>query len=86
MFGDIELTTAEVSCPSDPGACFLCVNDVDDPGDTRLFVGLGQSRPFVPVWGLVEGTVRPFVEIDGVTLNAALLPGRGVLPIGAALV
>ena len=74
VFGDIELEIAEIECPSEPSACFFCVNDVDDPGDHRLIIALGQRLPWIPVWANAQGFVRPFVEIDGVHVPPSLLP------------
>ena len=74
VMGDIELTSSEVSCPSQPSGCFLCINDEDTTGDNRLILALGASSPFLVTVGHATGVVRPFVEIDGVRLTPDLLP------------
>lgn len=82
VLGDVELFTAEIECPGHSGACFLCVNDVDAPGDHRLMVAVGQAIAFEEVTALVEGVVRPFVEVDGITVGPALLPTNATFRFG----
>lgn len=74
VMGDFIFTTAEVSCPSQPSGCYICVNDEDTTGDHRLMLAFGASSPFLVTTGYVAGVVRPFVEIDGVRLTPDLLP------------
>jgi hypothetical protein len=80
--GDVEFSAAEITCPTHEGACFLCVNDVDDPGDHRLMIAVGQSIPAEPVWAFLEGVVRPFVEIDGHRVDPVLLPSEAFFRSG----
>jgi len=82
VFGDVELTTAEIECPGHSGACFLCVNDVDAPGDHRLMVAVGQAIAFEVVTALVEGVVRPFVEIGGIEVGPSLMPTEAYFRFG----
>ncbi len=74
VMGDVQLDVAEVECSDYPSGCMLCVNDVDNPGDTRLIVACGQRLPGVATWANVQGTVRPFVVLDGVEVTPSLLP------------
>ncbi len=74
VMGDIELTTSDVSCPSQPSGCYLCINDEDTTGDNRLILALGASSPFLVTVGHASGVVRPFVMVDGVRLTPDMLP------------
>jgi len=72
--GDIVLTSGEVSCPSLPSGCTLCINDEDTTGDNRLIIAMGETYPFTTTTGFAEGVVRPFVEVDGARIPPDLLP------------
>lgn len=72
--GNIVLSAGEVSCPSQPSGCWMCINDEDTTGDNRLIIALGEDYPFVPTLGYAAGVVRPFVEIDGVRITPDILP------------
>jgi hypothetical protein len=74
VMGDIELSAGEVSCPSLPSGCTLCINDEDTTGDNRLIIALGETYPFITTEGYAAGVVRPFVVVDGVRLTPDLLP------------
>ena len=72
VYGDIVITSPDFECPVGP--CRFCINDVDDPGDHRLMLAFGVTQPGQAAWGPVDGTVAPFVVIDGVTVAPSLLP------------
>jgi hypothetical protein len=73
--GYIELTSGEYFCSWDTDQiCHPCVNDADTPDEDRLIVAFGVTAPTYVAYGEIEGTVTPFVEIDGVTLTPDLLP------------
>ena len=74
VMGYIELSTGEVSCPSLPTGCTLCINDENTTADNRLVLALGETYPFTTTTGYAAGVVRPFVVVDGVTLTPDLLP------------
>lgn len=84
VMGDIVLSVGEVSCPSQPSGCWLCINDEDTTGDNRLILALGEDYPFVTTTGIAEGVVRPFVVVDGVRLTPDLLPCNAYFRFGIA--
>lgn len=72
--GYIHITTLSVECPSQPVACFTCINDEATTADNRLMIALGETYPAVPTTGSAIGVVMPFVDVDGVRLTPDLLP------------
>lgn len=71
--GSVDVLEHEITC-AHPNACFFCINDENTTADHRLLVAIGSVLAATEVSGFVEGIVRPFVEIDGVTLTPPLLP------------
>jgi hypothetical protein len=84
VMGDIELSAGEVSCPSLPSGCTLCINDEDTTGDNRLIIAIGETYPFTVTTGYAAGVVRPFVIIDGVRLTPDLFPCGAYLRCGVS--
>jgi hypothetical protein len=82
VMGDIELSAGEVSCPSLPSGCLLCINDENTTGDNRLIIAIGETYPFTVTTGYAAGVVRPFVIVDGVRLTPDLFPCDSYLRCG----
>lgn len=84
VMGNIELSAGEVSCPSLPSGCMLCINDENTTGDNRLMIAIGETYPFIVTTGYVAGVVRPFIVIDGVRLTPDLFPCGAYLRCGVS--
>lgn len=80
--GYVDFTTFTVSCPGQIDGCYTCVNDENTTADHRLIIALGASLPNTMTTGLAQGVVRPFIEIDGVQLDATLFPCGSFLRSG----
>jgi hypothetical protein len=84
VMGDIQLDAGEVSCPSLPSGCLLCINDENTTGDNRLIIAIGETYPFIVTTGYASGVLRPFVIVDGVRLTPDLFPCDAYLRCGVA--